>query len=158
MGDPKKLRKKYSGPRHPWEGDSIEEERAIFYAYGLKNKKEIWKCNSLLRNYKRQAKRLSPLKTNQADREKTQLLKSLMTFGLMQENAVLNDILSLSMTQLLERRLQTIVVKKGLARTMKQARQLIVHGHIRVDKNVVTSPSYLVKKTEESIVVFNPSS
>ena len=50
MGDPKKQRKKYETPLHPWQGERILAEKKIMEEYGLKNKKEIWKMNSMLRN------------------------------------------------------------------------------------------------------------
>ncbi|MCQ4335807.1 MAG: 30S ribosomal protein S4, partial [Sulfolobales archaeon] len=55
-------------------------------------------------------------------------------------------------------RLQTIVFKKGLARTIHQARQLIVHGHIAIGGRRVTSPGYIVKKSEEDLIDFYPTS
>lgn len=45
---------------------------------------------------------------------------------------------------LLERRLDTIVYRFGLAATRPQARQMVVHGHIRVDGRRVDRPSFLV--------------
>ncbi len=51
---------------------------------------------------------------------------------------------------LLERRLQTIVAKKNIAKTIKEARQMIIHKRIIVDKNVINIPSYLVPKDVES--------
>ena len=34
MGDPKKLRKKYEPPRHPWQASRIESEKILFKEYG----------------------------------------------------------------------------------------------------------------------------
>ena len=46
--------------------------------------------------------------------------------------------------QLLERRLDNVVYRLGLARTRNAARQLVNHGHIVVDGKVVDIPSYTV--------------
>lgn len=46
---------------------------------------------------------------------------------------------------LLESRLDNLVYRLGLARTRRQARQLVSHGHILVDNNSVDIPSYLVQ-------------
>ena len=46
---------------------------------------------------------------------------------------------------LLERRLDSIVYRLGLATTREQARQLVNHGHITVDGKRVDIPSYEVK-------------
>ena len=44
MGDPKRLRKKYETPSHPWEEERIKRETELMKKYGLKNKREIWKA------------------------------------------------------------------------------------------------------------------
>ena len=41
MGNPKRHRKKYSTPAHPWQRARIEEERELSKEYGFKNKKEM---------------------------------------------------------------------------------------------------------------------
>ncbi|PIN72350.1 30S ribosomal protein S4, partial [Candidatus Woesearchaeota archaeon CG10_big_fil_rev_8_21_14_0_10_47_5] len=41
MGDPRKIKKKYSTPIHPWQRARIEEEGVIIKDHGLKNKKEV---------------------------------------------------------------------------------------------------------------------
>ncbi|MEM4267661.1 MAG: 30S ribosomal protein S4 [Candidatus Woesearchaeota archaeon] len=158
MGDPRKRRKKYSTPSHPWQKERIELERMLKKEYGLKNKKEIWKIESLLRRYKKIGKETIIAETDQAKRKKSQLIMKLQSYGLVGESAQLDDVLSLASKDLFERRLQTLVFKKKLARTIKQARQLIVHGHIMVGKRKVTVPGYLVKKSEEEHIVFSPSS
>ncbi len=153
MGDPRKLKKKYEKPRSPWRADKIEEERSITRAYGLKNKKELWRAQTLLRNFRGQARRLLALKTEQAKKEEKQLLQRLRRMGLLKENATL-DVLALKVNDLLERRLETLVFKKGLASTPNQARQFIVHGHIAIGGQKVTAPSYLVKQDEENAISY----
>jgi len=46
---------------------------------------------------------------------------------------------------LLERRLDNVVYRLRFAASRSQARQLVLHGHIRVNEKRVTVPSYLVK-------------
>jgi len=154
MGDPKKQRKKYTKPKHPWQHDRIEEEKELIKDYGLKNKKEIWKIVTLLRGFSNQVKNLVALKTEQAEKEKEQLLKRLQSLGLIKKTAQLDDVLSLTPKDIMERRLQTIVHRKGLAKSMKQARQFIVHGHIKIKDKKITVPSYVVGKDEEALVTF----
>ncbi|MBW2981652.1 30S ribosomal protein S4 [Candidatus Woesearchaeota archaeon] len=158
MGDPKRIKKKYSTPIHPWQAERIEEERELTKQYGFKNKKEIWKENSILRNFLRQAKRLTAIKTEQSEKEKIQLLDRLKRLGLLTETAMIDDVLDISLKDLLERRLQTLVFRRGLARSMKQARQFIIHRHIIIGNKKITVPSYLVSKAEESIISFSGKS
>ena len=50
---------------------------------------------------------------------------------------------------LLERRLDTIVQRSGFASSRPQARQLVLHGHVRVNGRKVNIPSYLVNVNDE---------
>ena len=49
----------------------------------------------------------------------------------------------------LERRLDNVVFRMGLADTRKQARQLVSHGHIQVNEKSVRVPSYQTKLREK---------
>lgn len=158
MGDPRKLRKKYSGPLHPWKRARIESEREIVKEYGLKNKNEVWKSESLLKNFAAQAKNLIAIKTAQGEIEKSQLFRRLEKFGLVKPGAPLDAILELTLKDILNRRLQTVVIKKGFARSPKQARQFITHCHIAIGNKLVTSPSHMVTVEEEPLVSFLESS
>ena len=161
MGDPRRLRKKYKGPGHPWQRTRINEERIIKKEYGLKNKKEIWKAASELRRINSQAKKLIRDKAKdlkQAIIGEKQLLDRLFRYGLVDQGAHLEDVLSLNIKNILNRRLQTIVFKSGMVLTSKQARQLILHGHIFVDGKKISVPSYVVSRDEQWKITFNPKS
>ncbi|HIH38934.1 30S ribosomal protein S4 [Candidatus Woesearchaeota archaeon] len=153
MGDPKASRKKYSGPRHPWQKQRIQDEKVLMRDYGLKNKKELWKMGSLLSAYRDRAKKLIARPTPQTDKLKTELLSKLAKYGMVDKGAYLDQVLGLELKSILDRRLQSIIVKKGLARTQKQARQFIVHNHILVGERLISSPGYLVALEEEPLVV-----
>ena len=154
MGDPRKLRAKYQGPNHPWEATRMEEESKLFRDYGLSNKKEIWRLRSLLAHYKSQAKELTASQNENAPEEAKLLLKKLQKYGLLQEGAILDDVLSLTLPEIMDRRLQTVVFKKQLARTVKQARQFIVHDHILIEGKPINSPGMLVTLTQEKELTF----
>ncbi len=158
MGDPRKTRKKYSTPSHPWQKFRIDEEKEFIKTYHFKNKTEIWKLASKLKGYFGQVKKLTALKTAQAEKEKKLLLSKLQNLGLLPASAQLVDILSLQLKDVFERRLQTIVFRKGLARSVKQARQFITHGHIFVGDKKITSPNYLITKKEEDLIKFRVTS
>ncbi len=149
MGDPKRPRKKYETPPHPWIKERLDSERVLMRKYALKNKKELWRHETQLKEFRRRARRLLAARGKQAEIERKQLLQRLNRLGLLPADAVLDDVLSLTIEDILDRRLQTVVFKKGLARTIKQARQLIVHGHISVAGKIMRSPGYLVLKEEE---------
>lgn len=158
MGHPKLKKKTYSKPPHPWQKERIEEEVGLLKEFGLKNKREIWKVASLLRKYFAQAKKLIALATPQAEMEKAKLLKKLSSLGLIGETTKLEDILVITLKGILNRRLQTLIYKKGMAKSVRQARQFIAHRHIVIGNKKITTPSYLVTKEEEALISFAPSS
>jgi small subunit ribosomal protein S4 len=158
MGDPKKIRKKYKTPAHPWEKARLEHEAELIKKYALGNKKEIWKINSLLKSFKAQAKKLGSLSTKQAEKERNLVLAKLTSIGLLKAEDTLESVLTVAIEDLMERRLQTFVLKKGFARTMKQARQFVTHGHIQVSGKVITSPSYILRVSEEDGLTFKTTS
>ena len=161
MGHPKFSRPKYDTPPHPWKADRIEEEHAIKANHGLKNMTEIWKAKSALRRIRRQAMKLiGRVDTSEGHyaREKDALLASLNRRGLISNDAILDDILSMSAEDILNRRLQAQVYYKGLACSMKQARQLVVHGQICIGNQKVTIPSYPVSRDEEELIQYHPRS
>jgi len=158
MGHPKLKKRRYSKPSHPWQKERILEEAEILEEFGLKNKRELWKVASLLRKHSAQAKRLIALTTPQAEIEKTQLLSKLSSLGLIGETTRLEDVLTITLKGIMERRLQTLVHKKGLAKSVRQARQFIVHRHIVIGDKKITSPSYIVSKNEEALINFTPNS
>ena len=78
--------------------------------------------------------------------------------GILPESAVLDNVLDLDMESILERRLQTLVQRKGLAKSMYQSRQLITHGHIALGDRKVSSPSFLVQSKLEGNISYAPRS
>jgi len=162
MGDPKFPRRSYDAPSHPWRGERIKAETEIVNAYGLKNKRELWKAQAVLRNLRNQSKLLQArvrLNDEQARLEASLLLKKCARLGLLpMEGSTLDDVLGLNQEAVLNRRLQTLVQRKGLAATYKQARQFIVHGHVSIDGRKVTIPGYMVKRSEEDKIAFNTQS
>jgi small subunit ribosomal protein S4 len=154
MGDPQKLKKKYTRPLKLWQKERITEENELLKEFGLKNKKEIWRADSILKKYSREAKRLIAYKTEQATKEKDQLLRKLRGLGLIPAEGDMNSVLSLKLKDILGRRLQTIVYKKNLANSISQARQFVVHRHISIGNRSINTPSYLVKKVEEDQISY----
>src|SRR3989338_1135621 len=123
MGDPKKHRKKFTRPEHPWRRARLEEEKVLVEEYALKNKKDLWKTISKLSHFKKQAKSLIARVGFQADLEKKLFLEKLQKLGLVKIDSTVDDVLSLSVKDILERRLQTMVYRKGLSHSTMQARQ-----------------------------------
>lgn len=159
MGDPKKHRKKWKGSKHPWRKSQLVEELNLIGEYGLRNKRELWKLKTLLDKYRVQAKLLLSLPSEQRKLKESVLLRSLIKLGIISDSATLDDVLGLDVRMLLERRLQTIIYRRGLAHSIYEARQLITHGHVTINGHRVKSPSYLVPMDEESkieVLIPNP--
>ncbi len=158
MGDPRKARKKYTTPSHPWQKVRIDAERSIKATYGVKNKREIWKMDSLRKKFTSRAKSLIASRNEQAGRQREEIMQRLMRLGLLDSDAKFDDILGMTLEDVMERRLQTRVWKSGFAKTASQARQFITHGHILVAGKKIMMPSYMVSKAEDSQITFLPKS
>ncbi len=149
MGDPRRLRNKSERPKKLWDADRLTEEKALKLEFGLKNMRELWMATSELKKYRREARRLLSLTEEERRDDAGKILAKLARFGMLREGGTIDEVLSLEVRMILERRLQTIVLRKGLARTMPQSRQLVTHGYITVNGSRVTRPSYLVKLSED---------
>ena len=159
MGDPKFPSKHYNTPSHPWQKTRIDQERNLTHQYGLKNKKEIWRADTKVREMRRQARKLTAKASEgQAQKEKNLLLNKLDRLGMLEQGAGLEDVLRMSPENILDRRLQTQVYLQGLASTVKQSRQLIIHGHISVEGAINRVPGMIVTKSQEKNITYSPSS
>jgi small subunit ribosomal protein S4 len=134
----KRKHKQYSKPKRPFEKTRIDEEGEIRKEFGLKNKKEIWKAEAKIKNMREKAKNL--IKAD--EKEQKALFVKLNKDGI-KVNSIA-DILSLDKKDYLNRRLQTVVFKKGLTKSVKEARQKIVHRKVLVNDKIIDKPSYTV--------------
>ncbi|MCX8197139.1 MAG: 30S ribosomal protein S4 [Candidatus Micrarchaeota archaeon] len=153
MGDPRKFKNKYESPRKLWDAQRIRQESKLKREYGLKNSREIWVTLNALKRARRDAMKYLSL-GQEGEKKAVPLMKKLAKLGIIAPDSKLDDILSLSVEHFLDRRLQTLVFKKGLAKTIKQARQLITHGFISIKGRKVTVPSYLVTSEEEKYISY----
>ncbi|MEE6246189.1 MAG: 30S ribosomal protein S4 [Thermoproteota archaeon] len=158
MGDPKTARKKSHKPRNPWQMDSLTQELQLLGTYGLRNKKELRRTNTELSRIRKQARQLLAASEEVRSLEEPKLLNSVSRRGFVKKEPSLDDILALEVENLLDRRLQSVVHKRGITRTMNQSRQLITHGHIQIGEKRVTIPSYIVEINEETNVKLDPNS
>lgn len=145
----KRSRKKYETPVRRFDKGRIESEKKLIKMYGLKTKKELWVTAALLRKYRRLARELAAKK----DKEKeSMLIKKMIGLGLIKEGSHLDDVLGMTINDFLERRLQTIIFRKGIAGSARHARQLIVHGKVLVGGKKIKYPSYIISADEEKKV------
>lgn len=144
----KRKHKRYSRPKRPFDKTRIDEEAKIKKDFGLKNKKEIWRAEAKINSMREKAKKLIAANP----KEQKALFERLQKIGL-NVNSI-GDVLSLEKEDYLKRRLQTVVLKKRLATTVKSARQMITHKKVLVNGKVVDSPSYIVPvELEEKIEI-----
>ena len=158
MGDPKRQRKKYETPRFLWRKDTLQEELKLLGLYGLRNKHELWRHETSLSKYRGIARSLIGKTPEERAKMENELLTKLKKIGVLQETAALDNVLDLAIEDMLERRLQTIVFRKSLAKTSYQSRQLITHGHILIGNRRVTVPSYIVSREEEAQLAYSTQS
>lgn len=161
MGDPKYPHKTYSTPRHPWQKDRIDAEKELIVKFGLKNKRELWKGMEMLKSFRSQARDLQArmrVSDPNAEKQFQALIRRLGRYNILGHDATLDDVLSLSIDDILSRRLQTVVFRKNLARTLKQARQMITHGHVTMDGRRVTVPGMMVEGHLEDTIIYHDTS
>lgn len=158
IGDPRRLKKKFKKPKHPFEKERQREELEFIGKYGLRNKREFWKSRTILGNWRNIARQSRKLTKEKALEVQQELLRKLDRVGILGSEAEFDDILLLSVEDLLKRRLQTLVYEKGFANSVYQARQYIVHGHIQVRGKKINAPSYIVKREEEEFIGYAPNS
>lgn len=158
MGDPRRLKKKYKKPAHPFQKERIIEELEFIGRYGLRNKREFWKSRTMLGNWREIARHSRTLSKEKAGEVQQTLITKLKRLGMLGPEAEFEDVLLLTVEDVLKRRLQSLVYEKGLASTIYQARQYIVHGHVQVGNKKINAPSYIVKKDEEDLISFVPNS
>jgi len=117
--------------------------------YGLRNKRELWRYKTMLSEIRGIARSLLGAAETERSRVEREYLTKLSRMGILGEASTVDDILDLEITDLLERRLQTMVFRRGMAKTLYQARQLVSHGHISVAGKIVSVPGYMVAREEE---------
>ena len=146
----KRKHKKYSRPKRPFDKNRIVEEEKIKKEFGLKNKKEIWRSESRIKLMRTLAKNIISARPE----EQKKLFEKLGNLGFKAGSVA--EILSLDKKDYLRRRLQTVVVVKKLARTLKEARQFITHRKVLIDGKVIDSPSYIVPISLEGKISVKP--
>jgi small subunit ribosomal protein S4 len=152
MGGLKKPKKKYLAgkPKKIWNKQLLLEELQLVGEYGLRNKKELWLARSHLKRITRRARSLLSMTAEERAPLEMPFKERLYKMGFIEDpNVPLDRILSLDVRSVLERRLQTMVYRVGLAKSIHHARQLIVHGHVLVAGRRMTSPGFLVPRELE---------
>jgi small subunit ribosomal protein S4 len=138
-----------------WTTDQLNAELYIMGSYGLRNKRELWKAQTEVARIRNQARALLALSADLRSEKERRLLNFLKRLGLAREDSTLDDILNLKVEDLLERRLQTIVMKKTGTNSPYRARQIVSHGHVSIGNRKVNIPSYIVKTEEESQIMIH---
>lgn len=158
MGGIRKPKKKYQSPGHPWQKTRLAEELNFVGEYALRNKRELWRHHALLARFRGIARDILAMPFDRRGLQETQLLGRLQRLSLLKEHSSLDDVLNLTIRDVLERRLQTQVFRQGLAKSFHHARQLIAHRHIMIDNHRVSSPGMLLHKGQEKSLEYSAAS
>ena len=153
--------KTFKKPRRPFEKERLDAELKIVGEFGLRNKRELWRVQFALNKLRNAARVLLTLDEKDPKRifEGEAIMRRMRNYGLLDETQDKLDYgLALGPEQFLERRLQTLVFKLGLAKSVHHARVLIRQRHIRVGKQIVNVPSFLVRTDSQKHIDFAPNS
>ncbi|KAK5820213.1 hypothetical protein PVK06_025259 [Gossypium arboreum] len=131
--------KTFKKPRRPYEKERLDAELRLVGEYGLRCKRELWRVQHALSRIRNAARDLLTLD------EKLFFNK-------------LDYVLALTVENFLERRLQTLVFKTGMAKSIHHARVLIRQRHIRVGRQVVNIPSFMVRVDSQKHIDFSLTS
>jgi len=144
--------KVYTTPRRPYEKERLDQELKLIGDFGLRNKREVWRVKYTLAHIRKLARELLTLEEKDPRRlfEGNAMLRRLVRIGVLNEDRMkLDYVLGLRVEDFLERRLQTQVFKKGLAKSIHHARVMILQRHIRVRRQLVNVPSFIVRLDSE---------
>ncbi|KAL0488046.1 ribosomal protein S9 [Acrasis kona] len=161
MRNYRKYNKVYTTPRRPFEKERLDRELKLCGQFGLRCKREVWRVQYALARVRKTARELLTLPEDDPRRqlEGSAVLRRLTRLGLLDESKQnLDYVLSLKTEDLLERRLQTVLFKRNLAKSVHHARVLIRQRHIRVGKQIVNVPSFTVRVDSEKHISFAPTS
>ncbi|XP_062507571.1 small ribosomal subunit protein uS4-like [Corticium candelabrum] len=149
--------KTYQTPRRPFEKERLDHELKMIGEYGLRCKREVWRVKYALAKMRKAARELLTLDEKDRRRlfEGNALLRRLVRVGVLDDSRMkLDYVLGLRVEDFLERRLQTQVFKLGLAKSIHHARVLIKQRHIRVRKQIVNVPSFIVRLDSQKHIDF----
>jgi small subunit ribosomal protein S9e len=147
-------------PRKAFEKERLDSEIKICGEYGLRCKREVWRVQLVLARLRKRARELLTLEENDQRRifEGQALLRRMFKYGLLNpetENG-LDYVLALTLHKLLERRLQTRVLKGRLAHSIHHARVLIYGKFITVANQLCDVASYMVTVENENKIDLQP--
>ena len=155
MGAPKRNRSKFEKPKERWSLERIKADNSLVTEFGLKNMSELWKVQTEVSRIRRNAREL--LSGSGSDDVRERIIGRLQRLGIVSVGATLDNLLDLKENDILNRRLQTVVYRRGMARSMKQARQLTVHGFISINGKKVNRPGYMVDVESEKALGYYKS-
>ena len=144
-------------PRRPFEKERLDNEMKVVGEFGLKNKREVWRVALLLAKMRANARQLLTLDEKNSKRifEGNALLRRCVRLGLLEEDKrELDYVLAIKVGDIMARRLQTLVFKQNLAKSLHHARVLIRQRHVRVKSQMVNIPSFLVRVEQEKHIEF----
>ncbi|XP_062202494.1 small ribosomal subunit protein uS4y-like [Phragmites australis] len=153
--------KTFKKPRRPYEKERLDAELKLVGEYGLRCKRELWRVQYALSRIRNAARHLLTLDEKNPRRifEGEALLRRMNRYGLLAEGQnKLDYVLALTAENFLARRLQTLVFKAGMAKSIHHARVLIRQRHIRVGRQIVNVPSFMVRVESEKHVDFSLTS
>mmetsp|Transcript_24701 Transcript_24701/g.43908 ORF Transcript_24701/g.43908 Transcript_24701/m.43908 type:complete len:260 (+) Transcript_24701:1011-1790(+) len=155
----RRYKKVSNKPKNPFEKKRFENELKIINKYGLKSKVELWKYQLLIAKLKKITGKVLRTEIDYDPSvvvsKKYNLLWFCFKFNLLLESeSGLEYVLRVSLEQLLERRIQFLIVRLGMATTCHEARIKLLHKRVMFKTQSIDKPSFLVRKSNEDKIKF----
>ena len=113
MGDPKRIRKKFVRSKLMWNAARIARDHELKEKYGLKNLRELWKATTEVSRIRMNAREVLSNRSTQG--VGNAMIARLARYNIVAKDAKIDDLLGITPDVILNRRLQSIVFKNGLA-------------------------------------------
>jgi len=143
-----------------WKVDNNLHEVKVLRKFNVQKRDDYTTYNKLSREIREIANKISEIDAKDPFRTEMSgaLMEKLYLLGLIPTKWDLENATKVSASSFCRRRLPVVMVRNKMAQNLKDATQLIEHGHVRVGTDVVKDPAYLVSRTLEDFVTWVDSS
>jgi U3 small nucleolar ribonucleoprotein protein IMP3 len=143
-----------------WKEERNIREAQVIRRYQLQDREDYMKYNKIVGMVTKLVNKIRSLPKEDEVRQKlsVSLMQKLYNMGVVSKESSLTAAENLTVSSFCRRRLPVVMVRLKMSETLREATQLIEHGHVRVGPHVITDQAFLVTRTFEDYVTWVDSS